>query len=444
GMVDAYGVWFVTLQLRGHAREWWRSFVRSILVGSPLTEWDVFSFSFKDHLIPLSVHAMTIVPDEAKSVRRFVKGLTFSVRSYVFRAARERASFQSIMSIINKGEVHIKEVALFSSGDQFMLLCQQLRVGSQLEDLLALAEVAMVVHLVRINNYLCQDLTLLVEIQGGGRGSTQAIGDQDGKCYAFLGRPEDETVDVVITDLIIFGMVDFDIILGIDWLSPHHVILDCYAMSATLEMPSVPRVEWTGSSCSYSSKVISFIRSQRLVNRGVFLDRDIDFLIDLELGTKSISILSYRMAPAELKELKLKTISTSALVLTLHKEGVDFTIYYDASRVGLGGVLMQKGKVISYASRLLKTHERNYPTHDLELAGVVFVLKLWRHYLYGVHCEIFTDHRSLHYANVVVDSLIRRTSSMRNLAAKCVEERPLARDVQRLANSLVQFQILRR
>ena len=56
---------------------------------------------------------------------------------------------------------------------------------------------------------------------------------------------------------------------------------------------------------------------------------------------------------------------------------------------------MQKGKVIAYASRQLKSHEKNYPTHDLELAAVVFVLKLWRHYLYGVHCEIFTDHRSL-------------------------------------------------
>jgi len=89
---------------------------------------------------------------------------------------------------------------------------------------------------------------------------------------------------------------------------------------------------------------------------------------------------------------KLKTLLTSAPVLTLLEEGVDFTVYCDASGVGLGGVLMQKGKVIVYASRQLKSHEKNYPTHDLELAVVVFVLKLWRHYLYGVHCEIFIDH----------------------------------------------------
>ena len=58
---------------------------------------------------------------------------------------------------------------------------------------------------------------------------------------------------------------------------------------------------------------------------------------------------------------------------------------------------MQCGKVISYASRQLKTHEVNYPTHDLELAVVVFALKIWRHYLYGVKCTIYTDHKSLHY-----------------------------------------------
>ena len=73
---------------------------------------------------------------------------------------------------------------------------------------------------------------------------------------------------------------------------------------------------------------------------------------------------------------KLKTLLTSAPVLTLPEEGVDFTVYCDASGIGLGGVLMQKGKVIAYASRQLKSHEKNYPTHDLELAAVVVVLKL--------------------------------------------------------------------
>ncbi|KAJ9561717.1 hypothetical protein OSB04_006877 [Centaurea solstitialis] len=86
-----------------------------------------------------------------------------------------------------------------------------------------------------------------------------------------------------------------------------------------------------------------------------------------------------------------------ASVLTLPEGVKDLTVYSDASYHGLGCVLMQRGRVIAYASRQLKTHEVNYRTHDLELAVVVFALKLWRHYLYGVRCTIFTDHKSLRY-----------------------------------------------
>ena len=72
-------------------------------------------------------------------------------------------------------------------------------------------------------------------------------------------------------------------------------------------------------------------------------------------------------------------------------------MYCDASRVGLGCVLIKHGKVIAYASIKLKVHERNYPTHDLELKAVVFSLKIWRHYLYGVHDDVYTDNKSLQY-----------------------------------------------
>ena len=72
-------------------------------------------------------------------------------------------------------------------------------------------------------------------------------------------------------------------------------------------------------------------------------------------------------------------------------------MYSDASKLGLGCVLMQNGKVVAYASRQLKIHEQNYATHDLELTAVVFALKLWRHYLYGAQFEVFTDHKSLKY-----------------------------------------------
>ena len=86
---------------------------------------------------------------------------------------------------------------------------------------------------------------------------------------------------------------------------------------------------------------------------------------------------------------------TTAPIIALPMEGKDFIVYCNASHSGLGVVLMQDKNVIDYASRQLKVHERNYPTHDLELAAIVFSLKIWRHYLYGVKCEVFTDHRSL-------------------------------------------------
>ena len=88
---------------------------------------------------------------------------------------------------------------------------------------------------------------------------------------------------------------------------------------------------------------------------------------------------------------------TTAPVLTTPISGELFTIYCDASTVGLGCVLMQQGKVVAYASRQLKQHERNYLAHDLEVAAVVFALKTWRHYLYGEKFEVYSDHKSLKY-----------------------------------------------
>ena len=94
---------------------------------------------------------------------------------------------------------------------------------------------------------------------------------------------------------------------------------------------------------------------------------------------------------------ELKHRLTTALVLVLPTLGVEYVVFRDASRQGLGCVFMQDSRVIAYASRQLKKHETNYPTHDLELAAMVFALKIWRHYLYGETCRIFTDHNSLKY-----------------------------------------------
>jgi ribonuclease HI len=94
---------------------------------------------------------------------------------------------------------------------------------------------------------------------------------------------------------------------------------------------------------------------------------------------------------------ELKTRLTTTPVLTLPDASKDFVVYCYASRQGLGCVLMQGGKVVAYASRQLRKHEENYPTQDLELAAVIHAMKIWRHYLMGNKCDIYTDHKSLKY-----------------------------------------------
>nr|GEX25669.1 retrotransposon protein, putative, Ty3-gypsy subclass [Tanacetum cinerariifolium] len=110
---------------------------------------------------------------------------------------------------------------------------------------------------------------------------------------------------------------------------------------------------------------------------------------------KSVNFNWGEKAEAAFQLLKQKLCS--APILALPKRSENFVVYCDASHKGLGAVLMQKDKVITYVSRQLKVHEKNYTTHDLELGAVVFTLKMWRHYLYGTKCVVFNDHKSLQH-----------------------------------------------
>ena len=125
---------------------------------------------------------------------------------------------------------------------------------------------------------------------------------------------------------------------------------------------------------------------------------------------RGFSVIAYSLTKLLRKEIKfewtnkcqnsfeqLKGRLVKAPVLTQPTSGKEYTLYSDASSIGLGCVLMQDGKVMAYASKKLKPHEQNYPTYDLELAAIVFALKIWRHYLYGEKCRIYTDHKSLKY-----------------------------------------------
>jgi hypothetical protein len=159
------------------------------------------------------------------------------------------------------------------------------------------------------------------------------------------------------------------------------------------------------------------------------------------------------------QELKKKLTTTP--ILAVPETGKDYTVYCDASKNGLGYVLMQNRKVIAYGSRQLKPHEVNYPTHDLELVAVVFALKQWREFLYGAKCKLYTDHKSLKYffthkelnmrqkrwlelikdydltinytpgkANVVADALSRKSTETQQMDRELPEE--LLKDLERL------------
>jgi hypothetical protein len=148
-------------------------------------------------------------------------------------------------------------------------------------------------------------------------------------------------------------------------------------------------------------------------------------------------------------------------MLAIPETGKDYTVYCDASKNGLGCVLMQDKKVIAYGSRQLRPHEVNYPTHDLELGAVVFALKGWRHFLYGAKCELYIDHKSLKYyftqkelnmrqqrwleliknydltinytpgkANVVADALSRKSTNTQPMSREIPKE--LLTDLERL------------
>ncbi|XP_073031332.1 uncharacterized protein [Primulina eburnea] len=404
---------------------------------------------------------------------------------------------------------------------------------------------------------------------------------------------------LLYADFIVIPMVAFDVIFGMDWLCAYRAVIDCVEKTVKFLTCDYDSDEFVGLGSSLSIPLVSCLQATKLLNKGctgflalvsdvnrdnnlqiqdidvvqeypdVFADdvpdlppdREVEFVIELSLGTDPISKAPYRMAPTEMKELnnqfqelldkgfirpssspwgaptrelhrehlrivletlrekqlyaKLKkcefwleqvaflghivskegiavdpskiesikqwsipkTVSevrsflglagyyrrfiadfskialpltsltrkaikfewtiecqqafqtlkdklTSAPILVLPCGTEDFVVYTDASKQGLGAVLMQRGKVIAYASRQLKDYEKNYPTHDLELAVVVFALKIWRHYLYGEKWEIFTDYKN---------ALSRKSSYL----LSSMIQKPLLLDLQRNEITLV-------
>ncbi|GKC38095.1 putative reverse transcriptase domain-containing protein [Tanacetum coccineum] len=163
-------------------------------------------------------------------------------------------------------------------------------------------------------------------------------------------------------------------------------------LKIVLELLKKERLYAKFSKCDFWLDLVQFL--------GHVIDRN-----GVHVDPAKIEAIKSWAAPTTLTEGKeeeeafqtLKQKLCSAPILAFPEGTKDFLVYCDASLKGYGAVLMQREKVIAYASRQLKVHEENYTTHDLELGVIVFALRLWRHYLYGKKCVVFTDHKSLQY-----------------------------------------------
>ncbi|XP_069152913.1 uncharacterized protein [Solanum lycopersicum] len=357
--------------------------------------------------------------------------------------------------------------------------------------------------------------------RGGSRGGSQSEGGCS-HCYAFPGRPEVEASDTIITEVFPTDLpglpldrdIDFciDVELGTQPISipPYHIALaELKELKEQLQdllskgfiRPSGASVfskidlryafhqlkhSWYSVQGRYYGDpkkieaVRDWVRPASVTEIRSFLGLAGYYRWFVE-GFSSISTLLTRLKQKEVTFLWSDEYEVSFQKLTF----IDYRSNFDPTRGGRGFCCILRcfsdwsllcidveGKVIAYASRQLKVHQKNYPIHDLELAVVVFTLNIWRHYLYGVHCKVFMNHCSLKYifnqrdlnlrqrrwlellkdydmtiiyhlgkANVIVDALSRKAVSMGSLAMLQVGECPLARDVQSLANKFVRLDI---
>ncbi|XP_050890007.1 uncharacterized protein LOC127095346 [Lathyrus oleraceus] len=173
-------------------------------------------------------------------------------------------------------------------------------------------------------------------------------------------------------DLIFLPLENLDVILGMNWLEFNHVNINCY------------------------NKLVWFLTLGEEEEVGFLSARGLKELLEEEAQVFALFVVLSSKRRAVIDELQVVRDFLEVFLDDISDVPPEREVEFSIDLVP-GGVLMQDGKVVAYASRKLRIHEINYPTHDLELIAVVFMLKIWRHYLYGSIFEVFSDHKGLKY-----------------------------------------------
>ncbi|XP_070035916.1 uncharacterized protein [Nicotiana tomentosiformis] len=288
-ILESHGVDFTTFQLEGGAHRWWTSHLLGRLAGSPPITWYPFTHLFLDRYIPpskreelrfqfeqlrqdqmsvtdyearlseLSLHALMILPTEMDRVQRFIAGLHSGIWSTVAREVEMGTSYHLVMEIARRiGGYHqrVREQILrdkrfrHSGGFSGALSGGSGSTYSYVSSLFA--------HFLDIPHESL-GTPLFVSTPMGD----SVIVDQIYRScvVTFCGYETRE-------DLLLLDMTDFEVILGMDWLSPYYAILEFNAKTVTLAMPVLPRLEWKGSSVSIPSRIISFMKARHMVEKG--------------------------------------------------------------------------------------------------------------------------------------------------------------------------------
>ncbi|XP_070002772.1 uncharacterized protein [Nicotiana sylvestris] len=288
-ILESHGVDFTTFQLEGRALRWWQSYLLGRPVGSPPMTWGQFTQLFLDRYIPpskreelwykfeqldqgqISVtdyearfselfrHALLILPTDAERVQRFVAGLHSGIRADMAREVEMGTSYQLVVEIARRIEGYRQRGREQMQQDKRTRFSREFKgdpargrgsTYSYVSSLFA--------HFLDIPH---ESLGTPVYVSTFVRDSV--VVDRIYRSYEVIFCGYKTRADLLLLD-----MTDFEVILGMNWLSTYHAILDCHAKTVTLAMPELPRLEWKCSSVSTASRVISFLKARHMVEKG--------------------------------------------------------------------------------------------------------------------------------------------------------------------------------